>query len=63
MNATAESGVLFEFVTIGNSVKVIAIDEATGTEAVVVVPKNTPLPSMKMAGKRKLAYVLNKKPA
>ena len=55
-----ENGILFQIVTIGNSVKVTAVDEATGTEFSLVVPRNTPMLSLKLAAKRKLAYVMNK---
>ncbi len=55
-----ESGILFQIITIGNAVKVIAVDEATGTEISLMAPRNTPLPSLKAAAQRKLAYVMNK---
>lgn len=35
-----EGGVLFEFVQIGQQMRVAAIDEATGTEVVVIAPLN-----------------------
>ena len=53
-------GIIYEIVTLGNVSKVTAVDTATGTEVSLVVPKNTPLPSIKAAAKRKLEYVLNK---
>ena len=55
-----EDGIIYEIVTLGNVSKVTAVDTATGTEVSLVVPKNTPLPSIKAAAKRKLEYVLNK---
>ena len=55
-----EEGIIYEIVTLGNVSKVTAVDTATGTEVSLVVPKNTPLPSIKAAAKRKLEYVLNK---
>ncbi len=54
-------GIFFEMTVIGNSVKVVAIDSKTGTEAILIAPKNTPVFSLKENAKRKLRYVMNKK--
>ena len=40
--AKGESEILIEFVVQGNSVKVTAIDAATGTEASIVGPASSP---------------------
>lgn len=55
-----EKGIIYQVVVIGNFAKVIAVDEATGTEVSLVAPKNTPLPSLKAAAARKLNYVMQK---
>lgn len=55
-----EKRTIFQIITIGVSVKVIAVDEATGTEITLIVPKGTPIPSLKAAAQRKLEYVMNK---
>jgi len=36
----ADGDVLFEFVQLGQQMRVAAIDEATGTEVVVIMPLN-----------------------
>ncbi len=36
----SEGAVLFEFVQVGQQMRVAAIDEATGTEVVVIAPLN-----------------------
>ena len=36
----SEGGVLFEFLQVGQMMRVAAIDEATGTEVVVITPVN-----------------------
>jgi hypothetical protein len=48
-------------VAIGNSVKVTAIDPATGAEASFICPANTPQSAMTNAARRTLEYVLRKK--
>lgn len=50
-----------EFVALGNSVKVTAIDPVTGAEASVICPANTSQSAMTDAARRKLEYVLRKK--
>lgn len=56
----SESGILFQIITIGNAVKIIAVDETTGTEVSLMAPRNTPLSSLKATARKKLAYVMNK---
>ncbi len=53
--------VLFEYVRMGTSVKVTAIEPETGTEAVVVVPADLPEVQMRARAMQKLLYVLKKK--
>lgn len=60
MEKEKEGGILFQIIRIGNAVKVIAVDEVTGTEISLIAPANTPLVSLKAAAKKKLAYVMNK---
>ncbi len=50
-----------EFVALGNSVKVTAIDPASGVEASVVCPASASQHAMAEAARRKLEYVLRKK--
>ena len=52
--------VLFEFVKIGNSVRVTALDTHTGIEAITVVPANLPPEQMKQAALKKLNFLLEK---
>ena len=55
-------GIYVEFVIQGNAVKATAIDPATGIEASVVGPANAPQAAMAQAAKRKLEYVMKRKP-
>jgi len=58
-----ESGkreILFEFVTLGTSVKVTAIDAATGVEASIVGPASSPRAALESAALQKLRYVQSK---
>ena len=50
-----------EFVALGNSVKVTAIDPDSGIEASVVCPASAAQHAMAEAARRKLEYVLRKK--
>jgi len=50
-----------EFVALGNSVKVTAIDPASGVEASVVCPASASQAVMTQAARKKLEYVLRKK--
>ncbi len=52
---------LIEFVRIGNSVKVSAIDPATGVEASIVAPANLSEAQLSSNAIAKLRYVLAKK--
>ena len=53
-------GVLLEFRALGNSVKVSAIDQITGTEVSIVGPRSASEADLRTAVVRKLKYVLNK---
>jgi len=55
------SDILFEMTAIGNSVKVTAIEAATGLEAVVIVPTSTSKEQMKKMAMNKLLYMKKKK--
>lgn len=50
-----------EFVVMGNTVKVTAIDSETGLEASVVGPANAPQAALADAARRKLEYLEKKK--
>ena len=52
--------VLFEFTQVGNSVRVTAIDAATGTEVTIQAPLNLSHADLQRTALRKLDYVLNK---
>lgn len=52
--------ILFEYIKMGTSVKVTAIDAATGTEAVIVVPAGLSEKQMQQQAAQKLLYVLQK---
>ena len=52
--------VLFEFVKLGNSVRVTALDVKSGTEAITVVPANISQEQMKQAALKKLKFLLEK---
>ena len=54
-------GILLEVVQIGASLKVAAIDEATGTEVSFVAPANTSQADIERLANAKLRYVLAKK--
>lgn len=49
-----------EFVVMGNTVKVTAIDSETGLEASVVGPAGAPRAALAEAARRKLEYVAKK---
>ncbi len=53
--------VLFEFVRVGNSVKVTAIDPISGVEATIVGSVRLTRFSLEQAALRKLRHVLAKK--
>ncbi|HEY1961485.1 MAG TPA: hypothetical protein VGG69_03620 [Rhizomicrobium sp.] len=56
-----EGEVLLEFLFLGNSVKVTAIDGATGQEASIVGPASAARKNLEAAAVRKLRYVLNRR--
>ena len=53
--------IYFEIVPIGNTVKITAIDAATGTEAVTFGPSGVSVEILKKNVLKKLDYILNKK--
>lgn len=53
--------VLFEFVRIGQAVKVSAIDPATGTEVSMVGDAKAGIETLKRLAARKLEYVLTRR--
>ena len=53
--------IFIEFVTLGNTVKVTAIDAETGTEASIVGPANAPRSVLAENARKKLEYVKAKK--
>jgi hypothetical protein len=56
----AGSGILLEMVAVGSSLKVTAVDEATGLEVSFVAPANTSRADIDRLAKAKLAYVAKK---
>ncbi len=52
---------IIEFIHLGGYVKVSAIDEETGIEAVSILPPNLSKSDMTLAAMRKLEYVMAKK--
>jgi len=57
----SNDGYIVEFYHVGNSVKVTAVDPASGTEASVIVPTTLPSEQASVQAIRKLEFVLNKK--
>jgi hypothetical protein len=53
--------IFVEFVVMGNTVKVTAIDSETGLEASIVGPANAPRGALADAARRKLEYLEKKK--
>jgi hypothetical protein len=53
--------IFIEFVALGNTVKVTAIDGKSGEEASIVGPAGAPREALVDAARRKLEYVLKKK--
>ena len=53
--------IFVEFVILGNSVKVTAIDSDTGEEATIVGPANAPRSVLAETARKKLEYVKAKK--
>jgi len=56
----SEYGVLLEFTRVGNSVKVCAIDQNSGTEVTLVGPASAAEADLRQAALQKLKYVLSK---
>ena len=52
--------IFVEFVQLGNTVKVTAIDGDTGLEASIVGPANAPRAALAEAARRKLEFVQKK---
>lgn len=52
---------IIEFIQLGDYVKVSAIDEESGVEAVTILPTNLSQADMQDAALRKLKYVMEKK--
>lgn len=57
---TGEREVIFEFVQVGGSVKVTAVDVATGIEASIVGDPNAGEAALKRLARQKLDYVMAK---
>jgi hypothetical protein len=64
MESDKENSYLDEFIleitSVGNALKVVAIDPKTSIEVVLIVPKNTNPEYIKALARNKLLYVLNK---
>ncbi len=60
MSEDEQQHYLIEFVPVGSSVKVSAVDPATGTEVAVVGPATASEADLTRAAVRKLEYVLRK---
>lgn len=56
-----EREVIFEFVRVGNAVKVTAVDVESGVEAVIVGDLAAGEPALKRLAKQKLDYVMAKR--
>ena len=55
-----EREIIFEFLTVGTSVKVTAVDVETGTEVSIVGDRAAPEAMLKRVAKQKLDYVMAK---
>ena len=61
-NVPPERGaIILEMTSIGSSLKVTAIDEATGTEVSFVAPASAARSDLERLARSKLNYVMNKK--
>jgi hypothetical protein len=56
-----ERTVIFEFMQVGNSVKVTAMDPATLVEVSIIGPANAAQADLRAAALRKLNYVIKQK--
>ncbi len=61
MSAAKPGEVIFEYTHVGNSVRVTAVDVATGIEATIQLPPSLSQGDMRKAALRKLEYVMGKK--
>lgn len=52
--------VIYEFIAIGNYIKVTAVDVNSGTEAVVLTPQNISQQERQKLAYKKLLYVMTK---
>lgn len=52
--------ILFEFIQMGTSVKVMAVDAATGIEVSVIGPAHASTAQLQQLAVRKLKYVMEK---
>lgn len=53
-----DHGVIFEFIPLGNAVKVSAVDTATGVEVSIVGPANAPRDHLETVALKKLRWRL-----
>ena len=58
--AGSQGRIIFEFITMGGSVKVSAIDAKTGTEVSIVGPANAPRRTLERNAANKLRFVMEK---
>lgn len=61
MNPPPDSNVIIEMHALGGQVKVTAIDEKTGVEAVIIAPIGLSKQAMQQQALNKLQYLLSKK--
>ena len=54
-------GIILEMTSIGSSLKITAIDEATGTEVSFIAPATAARSDLERLARSKLNYVMNKK--
>lgn len=60
MPAPEPEEVIFEYIQIGNSTRVVAVDANTGTEVTIQVPSSMSSADMQTVALKKLIYVLEK---
>ncbi|MBI1209825.1 MAG: serine hydroxymethyltransferase [Alphaproteobacteria bacterium] len=58
-----QSNILLEIASVGSSLKVTAVDEASGLEVSFVAPANTARADIERLARAKLSYVAKKKGA
>lgn len=58
--AGSKNGIIFEFITMGGSVKVSAIDQKTGTEVSIVGPARAARHDLERTAANKLRFVMEK---